>query len=308
MELSQLRYLVAVVDEGGFTRAAERLHVSQPGVSAQVRQLERELGQRLLDRSGRRVTPTEAGAAVLVHARAALAAVEGVRRTADEFSGLLRGRVALGLVPGAASAAVGAFDVVGLLGDFHDAYPRVEISLAEDTSERMLAALRRGELDVVVAGLAGEPPQGITARVVLDEPLVAVVRAADPLVRAAVDGRLPLAELRGRALIALPRGTGLRGVLERACAEAGFGPRVDFEAAAPAVLARLAGRGLGVAVVPEGAESAAGPGVRALRITGPELRGRVALAWRTEGPSGTAAAHLLTRLRAALPDPAGGAG
>lgn len=144
MELSQLRYLVAVADEGGFTRAAERLHVSQPGVSAQIGQLERELGQRLLDRSGRRVTPTEAGAAVLEYARAALAAVEGIRRTADEFSGLLRGRVAVGLVPGAASAAVGAFDVVGVLGDFHDAHPRVEISLAEDTSERMLAALRRG--------------------------------------------------------------------------------------------------------------------------------------------------------------------
>ncbi|MEU3723996.1 LysR family transcriptional regulator, partial [Streptomyces sp. NPDC031705] len=204
MELAQLRYLVAVVEEGGFTRAAERLHVSQPGVSAQVKQLERELGQRLLDRSGRRVAPTEAGEAVLAYARAALAAVEGVRRTADEFSGLLRGRVALGLIPGAASAAVGAVDVVGLLGDFHDAHPQVEISLTEDTSERMLAALRRGELDLAVVGLGGEPPAGVGVRVVLDEPLVAAVRADDPLVRSAVDGRIPLAALRGRALIALP--------------------------------------------------------------------------------------------------------
>ncbi|MFF5703882.1 LysR family transcriptional regulator [Streptomyces sp. NPDC012794] len=305
MELAQLRYFVAVADEGGFTRAAERLHVSQPGVSAQVKQLERELGQRLLDRSGRRVAPTEAGVAVLAYARAALAAVEGIRRTADEFSGLLRGRVALGLIPGAASAAVDAFDVVGLLGDFHEAHPQVEISLTEDTSERMLGALRRGELDLAVVGLAGEPPPGITARVVLDEPLVAVVRAGDPLVRSAVDGRVALAELRGRALIALPPGTGLRGVLERACAEAGFIARVDFEAAAPAVLARLAARGLGVAVVPRGAESAAGPGVRALRLSDPELSGRVALAWRTDGPSGPAARRLLARLRTALPAAAG---
>ncbi|MFE2252566.1 LysR family transcriptional regulator substrate-binding protein [Streptomyces lavendulae] len=130
---------------------------------------------------------------------------------------------------------------------------------------------------------------------------MAAVRADDPLVRAAVDGGIPLGALRGRALIALPRGTGLRGVLDRACAAAGFTPRVDFEAAAPAVLARLAARGLGVAVIPAGAESGAGPGLRALRITDPELSGRVALAWRTDGPSGPAARRLLTLLRAAVP-------
>ncbi|MFB6565307.1 LysR family transcriptional regulator [Streptomyces sp. NPDC056400] len=327
MELAQLRYFVAVVEEGGFTRAGARLHVSQPGVSAQVAQLERELGQRLLDRSGRRVTPTEAGRAVLAYARAALAAVEGVRRTAEEFSGLLRGRVALGLVPGAAGAVVDGFDVVEVLGAFHDEHPGVEISLSEDTSERMLAALLRGELDLAVVGLPGEPPPGVSCQVVLDEPLVAAVREDDPLVAAAVNGVIPLAALRGRALIGLPRGTGLRGVLERACAQAGFAPRVDFEAAAPAVLVRLAARGLGVAVVPSGAESAAGPRADvdtgtdpsgsgngngsgsgsgsgrlcALRITEPELTGTVALAWRADGPSGPAARKLLERLRSGAP-------
>ncbi|MFJ3965250.1 LysR family transcriptional regulator [Streptomyces sp. NPDC090036] len=389
MELAQLRYFVAVVEEGSFTRAGARLHVSQPGVSAQIAQLERELGQRLLDRSARRVTPTEAGRAVLSYARAALAAVEGVRRTAQEFSGLLRGRVALGLVPGAAGAVVDGFDVVGALGDFHDEHPGVEIALSEDTSERMLAALLRGELDLAVVGLGGEAPPGVATQVVLDEPLVAVVRADDPLVAAAVDGAIALAALRRRALIGLPRGTGLRAVLERACAQAGFAPRVDFEAAAPAVLVRLAARGLGVAVVPSGAESGAGAptagrrtggaaeaggageagsagetgsaagaggsgetsrsaetgsaagagspgearsaagaegetgsaavdgggggggaggegggGMCALRITEPALYGRVAVAWRADGPSGPAARELLKRLRSGAPGPA----
>ncbi|MER6450212.1 LysR family transcriptional regulator [Streptomyces venezuelae] len=322
MELAQLRYFVAVVEEGGFTRAGARLHVSQPGVSSQVAQLERELGQRLLDRSGRRVTPTEAGRAVLSYARAALAAVEGARRTAEEFSGLLRGRVTLGLVPGAAGAVVDGFDVVEALGDFHDEHPGVEIALCEDISERMLAALLRGELDLAVVGLAGEPPAGVSCQVMLDEPLVAAVRADDPLMAAAVNGGIPLTALRGRSLISLPRGTGLRGVLERACAQAGFAPRVDFEAAAPAVLVRLAARGLGVAVVPSGAESGAesgagagarsgdggsgsgvgdSGGLRALRITEPGLSGRVALAWRTDGPPGPAARKLLARLRSGAP-------
>ncbi|MFD8894287.1 LysR substrate-binding domain-containing protein [Streptomyces sp. NPDC059566] len=160
--------------------------------------------------------------------------------------------MALGLVPGAAGAAVDGFDVVEALGEFHDAHPGVEIALSEDTSERMLAALLRGELDLAVVGLGGEPPPGVRVQAVLDEPLVAAVRADDPLMAVAVAGAVPLSALRDRALISLARGTGLRGVLERACAQAGFAPRVDFEAAAPAVLVRLAARGLGVAVCPPG--------------------------------------------------------
>jgi len=98
MELRQLEYLVTVADEGGFTRAATALHVAQPGVSAQIRQLERELGQPLFDRSARTVRLTEAGEAVLPYARAALDAVAGARLAVQELTGLLRGRVAIGTV------------------------------------------------------------------------------------------------------------------------------------------------------------------------------------------------------------------
>lgn len=302
MELRQLQYFVAVVEEANFTRAAARLHVAQPGVSAQIRQLERELGQPLLDRSGRSVTVTDVGEAVLAHARAALAAVEGIRHTVDEFTGLLRGRVAIGLVSG---ATIGAFDVPSLLADFHDDHPQVEISLTEDSSERMLAALHAGELDIAVIGLAQEAPlPGVTVQILVDVPLVAAVAPDDPLLAPPGRTSVPLAALRDRPLISLPRGTGLRGVLERACAEAGIRPRIAFEAAAPPVLAQLAARGLGVAVLPSlPAESAAGFGLRTLRITDPQPRGRVALAWRTPGPAGPAAGALLERLRTGLPTP-----
>src|SRR3954469_9522705 len=92
MELRHLEYFVAVAEEASFTKAAARVHVAQPGVSAQIRQLEQELGQPLFDRSGRSVRLTEAGTAVLPYARAALQAVERVRLTVDEMTGLLRGR------------------------------------------------------------------------------------------------------------------------------------------------------------------------------------------------------------------------
>src|SRR5664280_3481936 len=98
MELRQLEYFVAVVEEASFTKAALRVHVAQPGVSAQVRRLERELGQELLDRSGRTVQPTAAGVAVLPYARAALADAAGVRLAIDELTGLTRGHLTIGTV------------------------------------------------------------------------------------------------------------------------------------------------------------------------------------------------------------------
>ncbi|MFE3447042.1 LysR family transcriptional regulator [Nocardia sp. NPDC059180] len=298
MELRQLRYFVTVVDEGGFTRAAQRLHLTQPGLSAQIRQLERELGQPLLERGTRQVTPTEVGAAVLADARAALAAAERIAHTVDEFTGLLRGQVRVGLISG---AAVEEFDVPAALAAFHDDHPQVGIVLTEDTSENMLAAVTRGELDIAVIGLTGaDLDPGIAIDVILDTGVVVAVAAGDDT-EAEV---MPLRDLQHRQLICLPPGTGIHGVFRRACAAAGFTPNIAFEAASPPLLLRLAAHGLGVAVVPEltPAEAAAF-GVRTLPIVGPELRGQLAIAWRTDRPSTPAAKVLLGQLRIALARP-----
>ncbi|MBW0270386.1 LysR family transcriptional regulator [Nocardia sp. MH4] len=299
MELRQLRYFVTVVDEGGFTRAAERLHLTQPGLSAQVRQLERELGQPLLHRGARSVTPTEVGSAVLAHARAALAAADRIGETVQEFSGLLRGHVRLGVISGAATEE---FDVAGVLADFHDDHPQVRISLTEDTAERMLAALERGELDIALVGLTGAAPNpGIGLDVILETPVVAAVAGDAPADPGESAGTISLSALTEHRLICLPRGTGLRGVFERACAAAGFTPDIAFEAAAPPLLLRLAAHGLGTAVVPALTEDEAKAfGVRALAIVDPPIRGRLALAWRTDRPGGPAAKVLLGQLRIAL--------
>src|SRR3954454_11080716 len=141
MELRQLEYFVAVVEEQSFTRAAARVLVAQSGVSAQVRRLERELGVELLRRSARRVTVTEAGAAVLPFARDALAAVAGVRSAVEELTGLLRGHVSIGMIT--AGPAVLLADV---LAGFHAAHPDVEITLTESDSDTLLARVRSGEL------------------------------------------------------------------------------------------------------------------------------------------------------------------
>src|SRR5690348_4546889 len=119
MELRQLEYLVAVAEEGTFTKAAARMHVAQSGVSAQILLLERELGQRLFDRSRSPVRLTKVGAALLKHARVALAAVADAKQVADEYGVALRGHVSVGL---AASSSL-AFDLVDMLAEFHREHP-----------------------------------------------------------------------------------------------------------------------------------------------------------------------------------------
>ncbi len=291
MELRQLEYFVAVVEEANFSRAAARLHVAQPGVSAQIRQLERELGEPLLDRSGRTVRLTDAGAVALPYARAALSAAGGVRQAVDELAGLVRGRVAVGMI-----ASWSAMSLPDVLADFHHRHPAVAITLSEANSSQLLAGLASGTLDLALIGLAGPPPPGIEIQVVLDVPLVAVVSRDDPL---AAETATTLGSLGERALMCLPRGTGMRAALDRACASVGVAPRVSFEASEPMVLAHLAGRGLGVAILPESVTDGQSQ-LRAIPVTGPEPRSRLALAWSTATASSPAARALIAHARAAI--------
>ncbi|WP_370948558.1 LysR family transcriptional regulator [Amycolatopsis sp. cg5] len=288
MELRQLEYFVAVAEEANFTRAAEKVHVAQPGVSAQIRRLERELGETLFDRSGRSVTLTEAGAAVLPYARAALEAVAGAKQAVDELTGLLRGRVAVGMV-----TSCRAGDLPDLLADFHKNHPAVEITLSEANSDVLVASLLAGELDLALIGSVTGSVPGLETSIVTDEPIVAAVSRADSFSDRAT---VPLAGLKDRSLICLPKGTGMRAALDEAAAVAGFEPRIAFEASDPGVLADLAGRGLGVAILPSSLAETRRD-LHSMSITEPGLRGTLALAWRAEGPRGPAARALISHAR-----------
>jgi DNA-binding transcriptional LysR family regulator len=286
VELHQLRYLVAVCEEGSYTRAAAREHVAQPAVSAALGALERELGVTLLERGRHGARPTEAGRAVLAHARAALAAVAGARHVADELTGLLRGRVQVGMVVGCTSEVL-----ADLLADFTGAHPAVEVALEEGGSDELLARLAGGELDLAWVGRAGPPPAGIETAVVYEEEQVAVVPAAEGQA-----GRLPVAELAGRRLVALPRGTGGRTALDEACARAGVVPAVACEATGLEMVLRLAARGLGTGLVPASVAAAHG-GAVAARPLDPPVRSRIELAWRAGGPASPAGRALVAVAR-----------
>lgn len=286
MELRQLEYFVAVVEEGSFTRAAERERVAQPAVSAQIRRLERLVGQPLLARSSRDVRLTQAGSALLPHARTALAAIRAAQAAVDDVAQLVRGSVTIGTV------TLHPVDVARLITDFHADYPDVEITLGTDNSDALLAKLSDGRLDVAIVSIGvDEEVEGLDFAVITDEALEAAVARQHPLARRKT---LPLQLLCDHPLISLPQGTGLRARLDNACAAAGLRPRIAFEATNPLELADLARHGLGVAILPQSMARNSSD-LHSLRLV-PELRGRLVWAWRSDMTS-PAARRLSERAR-----------
>jgi DNA-binding transcriptional LysR family regulator len=287
MDLRQLGYFVAIAEEGQFTRAAQRVLVAQPAISAQIRRLERELGETLFDREPRAARLTAAGEALLPHARAALAAAERGRDAIASLRGLLRGRLRIGVA--------GPVDqrLAETIGHFHRGHPAIEITLTNEHTEPLLEALANGSIDVGVVGLGVQPlPPHVRARVVAVEPLVLAVRRGHPLSRRRA---IVLDALREEPMITLVRGSGLRTLLENACRDAGFTPRVTAETGELGSLVELAAEGLGLAVVPRSAVDAHGAAV--VRITRPRLQRRTALAWNeaSASPAGRAFLELADR-------------
>jgi DNA-binding transcriptional LysR family regulator len=287
MDLRQLSYFVAVAEEGQFTRAAARVSVAQPAVSAQIRRLERELGEPLFHRDQRAVTLTAAGEALLPHASAALAATERGREEIASLRGLLHGRLRVGVA--------GPVDhrFAETLSDFHRAHPRVEIAFTQQHNEPLLEAVANGDVDAAIVGLGVQPlPARIRARVVATEPLVLAISRGDSL---SSRRTATLTQLRERPMVTLERGSGLRTVLENACRDAGFAPRIVAEAGELGSLAELAAEGIGVAVLPRSAAEAADLAV--LEITRPRLQRHTALAWNeaVTSPAGRAFLALANR-------------
>ena len=244
MTLRQMEYLLAVVDEGSFTRAAERLFVSQPALSHQVKALEQSVGGPLLERRPQAVHLTPLGRAFLPHATAAVRAAEDARRAARAVGQLESGElriatlhsIALGVVP----AAIRAWRL---------AHPEVSFELYEYVNiEELADQMRLGVADVAVT----TRPRGWEGplRTLGLEELVVVLAVDDPLV---AEGRttLTLDLLADRPWVLYRPENGLSPVVNEACAAAGFTPRAAVHTHHTATAVQLAAAGLGPALVPE---------------------------------------------------------
>ncbi|MDR2307615.1 MAG: transcriptional regulator CynR [Paucimonas sp.] len=217
----QVQYFLAVAEHLSFTRAASALHVSQPALSQQVRQLEESLGTQLFDRSGRSTRLTDAGEVYLRHARAALQALQQGQRALHDVADLSEGLLRLAVTPTFTAYLVGP-----LVEAFHRLYPGIRLHLRELPQEQMEALLLADELDV---GIAFEQAnaQDIEARPLLMETLALVVGDGHPLAgQTTIDARV----LGKESLILLGSEFATREQIDRYCRQHAIQPRILMEA------------------------------------------------------------------------------
>jgi len=275
MELRHLRYFVAVAEERHFGRAAERLHMAQPPLSQQIRQLEAELGVTLLHRTTRRVDLTDAGSAYLERARGILAAVDEAGLEAQRVDQGIVGRLVIGCVGSATYSLLPA-----LARTLREEQPGIDFSFrGEMLVPDQVAALLDGTIDLALL----RPP--------VDEPALAVRSLRrDRLIVAVPDGhrlaarrRVRIADLRDEDLVMHPaRGRSvMHGLVESLCREAGFRPRVRHEVAETSTLVTFVAAGLGVAVVPEPVGTLDAEGVVYLPLTAAGAGVELAVALRS---------------------------
>lgn len=283
MDTRQLAAFCAVVERGSFSGAAKRLGVSQPAVSQQVRALERRLGQRLLDRSGRRVEATEAGLRLYRGAQRVLAAEEQLlAEVAAAGADEVRGRLAIG-----ASTGPGGWLVPLLLCELARAHPGVEVALSISDTHTVIARVAARELELGVVG-AARPARGLVFEPFVRDEIVLAVPAGHRLA-----GRTaPLDELGGETLIEMQEGAGVRQVVEEELRRRGvrLRPRARVELGLQESVKSAVAAGYGVAFISETA------------LRGELAAGTVAVA-RVEGIQPTRQIYLV-RLAARAPSQA----
>jgi DNA-binding transcriptional LysR family regulator len=244
MELRQLATFVAVAEEGSFTRASDRLHVVQSAVSAGVRNLERELGAPLFDRSTHKVQLTDAGRALLPEARATLAAATAARDAVDAVRGGVRGTVVLGTMQ---AQGMRSIDVAGVLAEFRSEHPEIEIQIRQGGSLETATKVRDGELDLAFVALPDQQFAGVELVPLVSEPIVLAVAADHPLAaRRGVD----LAALGCEPIIDFPDGWGIRMANDRAFAIAGVPRRIAYEVNDTASVIGFIRHGLAIGLLP----------------------------------------------------------
>lgn len=266
MDIRQLRYFVAVAEEKNFSRAAERLHVSQPPLSTQVKALEGELGVELFRRSNRGVALTVAGQLFYDEVRIVLRRLEQARLKAQSA-----GRGDIGLL------AVGFVSIVdyGVLPPtlkcFRAQFPGVEVELHEFTTDAQIKEIRAGRLDLGI-GIGPVEEPDLVFEAIWREKLVLAAPAGHPLLRR--EGPVSLAVLANESFVITPRdvAAGLHDLIVETCREQGFTPRITQRARQMQTIISLVASGMGFALVPESVRNLQRSGVQYRSLRGVSAR------------------------------------
>jgi DNA-binding transcriptional LysR family regulator len=264
------RSFTTVADELHYGRAAERLHITQPALSRQIRDLERVLGITLFDRTSRRVVLSRAGRAVLGQARRALAESDRAVRLARLAAHGDWGELAIAVLPAVALALLPA-----IIRAYRDAHPAIGVTISESFDDEQLAALTAGRIDAGFLRAAAAPP-GLHLETLRTEPVLAGLPAGHRLAR---HHRIDLAELAGEPFVFFPRHRSVLAYDEfiASCRAAGFSPAIVQEASGISALGLVAA-GLGVTVVAASYQALSLDGVRFVPVIGHQLTLQVAWA------------------------------
>ncbi|HET9172312.1 MAG TPA: LysR family transcriptional regulator [Actinospica sp.] len=242
MELRQLEHFVAVAQECHFTRAAQRLHIAQSGLSASIRGLEKELGATLFLRSTRQVQLTVAGQALLVEALRALSASAAAKEAVAAVQGLLRGSLSIGSLQ-----CLHAVNIPALLTTFLGDHPALEVRLRQAGSEELIEQVRTGRLDIAFVARPTRDVENVLISALDNEDLVL---ACSPDHAAAAKKAAKLQDLMDEQFVDFPPTWGTRDLADRVLSAAGVERRVALEVTDVHSLLDLVACGLGVALVP----------------------------------------------------------
>lgn len=297
MDVRHLSVFVAVAQEMSFTRAADRLLLAQSAVSTTVRELERELGVDLFDRSHRQIRLTGAGEELLARSRDVLERMRDLASAVGAAGTELRGTVTMGLMTG-----VDLVDVPRLLGAYHARHPSVIVQLRATGlgSTGLVAQLERGEIDLALLTAVDGLPATLQGEVVASSPYVLVVPGDHPLAEAE---SVTLDDLEGESFVDLPPGYGSRRIVDDAFAHAGVSRRVLIEVAEISTAAQYVPQGLGLALVPRFA-AAPVAGTRVVPMDAVVPAFDLSLAWARRRPFASAGRALVDLVRADLLPPA----
>lgn len=248
LNLTQLRYFVAVAEEGHVTRAAEWLGMGQPPLSQQIKALEEQLGVQLFRRKPRGMELTESGAVLLEEARLILSRLEEAERATLSTARGEQGKLRVGIAP---TAPFHPF-VPRVIRAFRDAYPAISVTLDECLSRQAVGGLKEARLDVAFVRAEIQEPAELMFHRLIEEPMVVALPSSHPFAREPAAAPRPLRAFAGETFIAFARveGPGMFDATLAACLRAGFTPRLGQEAPRITSTLGLVAVGLGVALVP----------------------------------------------------------
>lgn len=242
MEIHQLRYFVAVAEEGSFSHAAEREHVSQPSLSQQIQKLEAELNQQLFDRLPRSVVLTEAGRSLLPYARKILTALADAGLSVAAIEQEVAGRLSVGAIP-----SIAVYVLPRLIGNFQRSYPKVTFELFEDITDKLAQRLEDGTLDIVLATSSDNAPT-LTHYSLGKEPLLMLLPQKHRLSRRKT---IKWSDLASEKFLLLHEIHSLSIQVRQLLAANNLKPEVVLQGAQLVTIARMVAAGLGVTVIPQ---------------------------------------------------------